>query len=280
MLVNILFHTLPTSFKDGAHRAFISIWVSICEIGYRIGWRTVISLFLCLGCSVAISAQSAHKPLRKGDYLYSRAKYSEAGKQYADALKADPANAKAQYNLGSSQYQEGKYEDATKTLSAAAKSATTPTERADAWHNLGNALLKQNKFKEAVEAYQNSLRARPGDAGTKQNLQMAKQKLKEQQEKEQQQKDQQNQDQNQQNKDQQQQDPQQNQPQDQQQKQDQQQQPQQNDAQKNEENKPQPKLQASQEQLLKSIGRDDQRNKKKYQESTQSAKPNSRRKDW
>ena len=50
----------------------------------------------------------------------------------------------------------------------------------------GSDISKQEKFKEASEAYENSLRLRPGDPESKMNLQYAKQKLKEQQQQNQQ----------------------------------------------------------------------------------------------
>jgi len=249
-----------------------------------------------------LGAQSAHRFLRKGDDWFGKSKYTDAEKSYSDALKATPANPKATYNLGTSLYRQGKYKEAEKPLTEAAKSAANPADRADALHNLGNALLKQEKYQPAVKAYQNSLLSRPGDAQTKQNLQLAQQKWKEQQQKEQdkepqnqgnQNKDQNNQNQNDpsqnqdnQNKDQNNQnqnDPPQN--QDNQQSKDNQQNqgnkpPQNSSGGTPKQAQPQSPLNRSREQLLENIGRQDQEIKQKYQQKTTQSKPMRKRKDW
>ena len=221
----------------------------------------------CCFIPLSIHAQSAHQLLRKGDQHYERSKYAEAAQDYDAALKANSTNDKAPYNLGNALYRQGKYEEAAKYLNNAAKSATAPAEKADAFHNLGNALLQQQKYAPAIEAYQNSLRLRPGDTGSKRNLQLAKHKLKEQQEK-QQQDQQQQQNQNQQDQQQNQQQPQ----------QDTKQQQPQNPQPPQEEQRP--KLPDNQKQLLEAIGREDRQNKRKYQEQTQSKHARARKKDW
>ena len=56
------------------------------------------------------------------------------------------------------------------------------TAKAAALYNLGNALLQQDKFEDAITAYEKSLRTQPNQPDTKKNLQIAKNKLREQQE--------------------------------------------------------------------------------------------------
>ena len=126
-------------------------------------------------------AQSAHQELRAGDKEYGRENYSAAQQHYQEAVRQNPGNLNATYNLGCAEYRQGKYPEAEKAFQQAVVGSQLPANKADALYNLGNAQMKQQKFKEAVEAYENSLRLRPGDAATKQNLQMAKQKLQEEQ---------------------------------------------------------------------------------------------------
>lgn len=239
------------------------------------------------GVPAPLYAQSIHKLLRKGDRQYDQEHYKESEKYYRDAADRHYGDAQSLYNLGNALYQQGKWEDAATRFEQAAKSAPDHPQKADALHNLGNAYLKQQKYQEAVTAYEQSLRLRPGDAETKQNLQMAKKKLKEeqqrkqQQQKEQQQQQPQNQDQQ---KDQQ--------PQNQQQ---QQQQPQ--NQQQNQQPQNQPKNQPSdtkqqppdQEELNKeearrlletAIGPEDRKNARKYREQRQQPKPSGKEKDW
>jgi tetratricopeptide (TPR) repeat protein len=246
-------------------------------------------LLLCFNLAVfALQAQSAHDPLRKGDKNYSRQEYENAGKSYKDALTIDPNNQRANYNLGNSLYQQGKYEDAVKQYEQAAPSIKNPQEKADLMHNLGNAYLKQKKYKEAIDAYSNSLRLRPGDPQTKMNLQMAKKKILEQQKQDQPQnqppkqgQDPQNQPPNQ--------DQNQDQNQNKDQNQDQNQQP--NQGSKPEQQKPQnpekettaPGKMSPEEakRLLESaVGPEDKKNARKYREQAPDTKSKTNKKDW
>lgn len=236
-----------------------------------------ICLFFALFYCVSLCAQSSHNHLRKGDAEYDKEHYKDAEKHYRDAAELKYGDPMAQYNLGNALYQQGRWEDAATRFEQAAAAAANTAFKADALHNLGNAQLKQNKFGEAVQAYEKSLRLRPGDAGTKQNLQMAKKKLREeQQQQQQQQQNQQKQDQpppppnNQQEK--QQPNPQQ-QPEQQQQQQPEQQQP----------------PEAKQEKLKKeearrlletAIGPEDQKNTRKYREQRQQPRSSGKEKDW
>ncbi|MCB0526933.1 MAG: tetratricopeptide repeat protein [Saprospiraceae bacterium] len=238
---------------------------------------------------VAGLSQSAHESLRQGDRQYDLENYKAAERYYRDAADRQMGDAKALYNLGNSFYQQGNWDDAAKRFEQAARNTDDPGFRADALHNYGNALLKQRKYKEAVQAYENSLRLRPGDAGAKQNLQMAKKKLKEEQQKQQQQQ------QRPQNQDNTSQEQQQQQPEDRQQQSpgEEQQQAQQNNAgQDQQQPSPQPEQQEQQQysgntdreearRLLETaIGPEDRKNAKKYREQRRQPMPSGKEKDW
>lgn len=234
-----------------------------------------IGLFGCLLLPVSGQAQSPHVLLREGDKAYLYSNYAESEAAYQEALKKDPVNEKAAYNLGNAQYRQGNYQGAEKAFQSAAQAADN-SDRADALHNLGNALVQQEKYQEAIQAYQKSLRLRPGDAGSKRNLQLAKEKLREQQQQQQQSQSSQNQKQQQ---------------QEQQKGGQQQNQPpssttpppsssDQGNSQEPQKEEGGSRLPASRQQFLESIGREDQRNKRKYQEFNTSIKPRTRTKDW
>lgn len=247
-------------------------------------------LFLCFILFVLNQglAQSTHAPLRKGDRAYDRVQYKEAEKHYRIAADYEMGNPKAVYNLGNTLYQQGKFEDAAQRFEQVASANQPLADQADALHNLGDAFLKQRKYKEAVQAYEKSLRLRPADPGTKQNLQMAKKRLREEEQKEKEQKQKNQEQQQQQNQDQNQ-SPQQS-PQNQQDKpQDKPNQPQQN--QQGQPQKPPDEQQQKQaEQRLKkedakrlletAVGTDDRKNAQKYRAAQQQTKPKGSKKDW
>ncbi len=230
-------------------------------------------------------AQTTHAPLRKGDRAYDRVQYKDAETQYRIAADRDNGNPKAVYNLANTLYQQGKFEDASTRFQQAAIHIKDPNQRADALHNLGDSFLKLRKFKEAEQAYEESLRCRPADAGTKQNLQMAKKKLREEEQKEKEKQQQNQQQQDQQNQDQQQQNPQDQSDQAQdkpsQPKQDQQGQPQQpKPAQAQEQDLQQLKKEEAKRLLETAVGQDDRKNARKYRSAQQQTKPKGAKKDW
>lgn len=239
-------------------------------------------LLAAFASAVSLSAQSQHRLLRKGDRQYDQEHYKEAEQLYRDAADRKYGDPQTLYNLGNSLYQQGKWEDAAVRFGQSARLAPDTGLKADALHNLGNACLKQQKYKDAVDAYENSLRLRPGDAETKQNLQMAKKKLKEEQQRQknkQQQQNRPNQDQNQQQ-DQQQQD-QQNQQQDQQQQDQQQsQQNQQIETKEQQQNAGKLNKEEAQRLLETAIGPEDRKNARKYREQRQQPKSSGKEKDW
>lgn len=241
------------------------------------GW---IYLLLPLLHISPLGAQSAHNHLRKGDAEYDKEHYKEAEKHYRDAAELKYGDPQTQYNLGNALYQQGRWEDAATRFEQAANAASGNALKADALHNLGNAQLKQNKFREAVEAYEKSLRLRPGDADTKQNLQMAKKKLREEQQ-QQQQKEQQQQEQQQK----QQQPPppnnqQENKQPNQQQQRDQQQQEQPKQPEPSDANQDKLKKDEARRLLETAIGPEDQKNTRKYREQRQQPRSSGKEKDW
>jgi len=186
--------------------------------------------------------------VREGNRQYNAQKVTDAEKSYRRALDVDEKSNMASFNLGDALYRQQKYEEAGKEFEKVASEMTGKTDKAQAYHNLGNSYLQQQKLKESIEAYKQALRNNPDDADTKYNLSYALNLLKQQEQ--QQQKNQDNKD-NQNNKDNQDQQNQQNQDnQDQQQQQDQNQQQQQQDQKKDE-------MQQKQQQQQQQINRED-----------------------
>jgi len=229
-----------------------------------------------------IFAQSAHELLREGDAAYAKKEYTAAQKNYAEAVTKNPGSGNAVYNLGCTQFQQGKYPEAEKSFEQAVAGDQLPDSKADGLYNLGNARLKQRKYREAIEAYENSLRLRPGDAAAKTNLQIAKQNLQKQKEEEQQKRQQENQDAGQQP-------DQQTPPNQNDQNQDQQQpgetppkQGDQPDQQQPSGNTPPGKMskQEAQRLLETTIGPEDRKSARKYRAVVRKTAPKSKQKDW
>lgn len=170
-------------------------------------------------------AQSTRGLINEGVDLYNEKKFADAEVNFKKGSESAPESFEAKFNLGDAYYKQERYEDAMKAFQSALVNARNDQERAKIFHNVGNSLLKSQKIKESISAYKEALKLNPNDQETKYNLSYALEMLKnpDQQQQKQNQQNDQNKDQ-QQNQDQQNQD-QQNQDQ---QKQDQQKQDQQN----------------------------------------------------
>lgn len=186
-----------------------------------------LALIACFILSGNVEAQTRHKLVKEGNEKFRDKEYDEAIARYHMAEDKGESGI-IDFNLGNSFYKSGNIGRASEVYMKALND-TNSTVRAQAFYNLGNALLDSGLTDMAVKSYINSLRLNPKDMEAKQNLEYALRQL--QQQKQQQQNDDKS-DQKKQDQQQQQQDQQQNQDK---QKQDEQQQQQQQDRQKQEE---------------------------------------------
>lgn len=135
--------------------------------------------------------------VRKGNRQFGRERYERSVDSYTRALEAAPRCFEAGYNLSNALFRSERYDKAEQTLkNFVVDSTRTEVERAEAYYNLGNTQFMQQKLKEALESYRNSLRLNPDDMEAKYNYAYTK-RLLEQQQQQQNQQNNQNQDQNQ-----------------------------------------------------------------------------------
>ena len=132
-----------------------------------------------------IQAQNDKALIRQGNNDFKNGNYSEAEIKYRKSLDAN-YNPKAQFNLGDALYSQGNYEDAEKNFSELTKRNISQEVESDAYYNLGNTYMAQEKYGEAFEAYKNSLKINPNDNDARYNLEYARWKMIQQQQQQQQ----------------------------------------------------------------------------------------------
>jgi len=156
-----------------------------------------------MACTVgAVMAQPDRSEVRQGNRDFYKGKFTNAVSEYSQALERDSTSIAARYNLSNTQYKQELYESAEEGLKAKMDAILEQSQRADAFHNLGNMQLLQKKYAESIESYKDALRLRPNDRETKSNLAYAQKMLQNQDEEgdgdqDQDNQDQDNQDQNQ-----------------------------------------------------------------------------------
>lgn len=156
-------------------------------------------LTLCFSVLVFLShtgdlfaQREERKLIDNGNKEYKNEKYNEAEILYRKSLEKNRESEIANFNLADALYKQGKYDDAAQIFQGIAGKTTDKDLKSKALHNLGNSLLKTEKYQESVDAYKNALKTNSVDDETRYNLAYAMSKMQQQQQ--QQQQNQQNQD--------------------------------------------------------------------------------------
>lgn len=130
-----------------------------------------------------IMAQNNNSLLKQGNVAYNKKEYDVAAENYKKATDKDPANEKAQYNLGNALYKKGNAEEALQAYDAAIKISKSKNDQSATWYNKGVSLQNNKKLPECIDAYKNALRLNPADEDARFNLQKALQQQQKQQQK-------------------------------------------------------------------------------------------------
>ena len=127
--------------------------------------------------------------------MYFDSNYVQSTQAYREALKINPGNYKAHYNLGNALYRsaneirqskqpifQGKqkvspdslanlvYDEAAQSFAVVANSVSNKDTLQRVWHNIGNCYLQKKDFEQAITAYKKALKLNPKDEDTRYNL--------------------------------------------------------------------------------------------------------------
>ena len=211
--------------------------------------RYIYILLMLLSFTSVAAQRSYREHLRSGNKIYSDSIYDKSEIEYRKAIEKDGKDADAHFNLGNALLFQNKGEEALKEYELAAMYETDKGRLAQIYHNTGVLMQAAKDYKNAVEAYKQSLRNNPNDHETRYNLALAMSQLKKEQQNQDQQQDKQDEQQKQEQQQQEQQQQQQEQQQQEQQQQEQQQQ--QQEQQQQEQQKEQQQQQQQQQQMSK-----------------------------
>jgi len=133
---------------------------------------------LCSLLLLAGKAQDINRMIREGNDYYSRQQFEQAAAAYQAAVKADPSNAIATFNLAAALHRTGNAAEAARLFEAAAGLSNDNGFKARAWFNKGAVLSSQQQTEESITAYKQSLRLDPHHVQARENLQKALLELK------------------------------------------------------------------------------------------------------
>ena len=160
-------------------------------------WLCILLIFSAL----PLAAQVDRKEVRAGNRKFRKGDWAQAELDYRKAVLKDSLSVAGEYDLASSLYRQGNYEEAATALGRADQQAADSPHAASYYYNEGDVALQRKDYSAAVKAFRQSLLVNPGDMDAKENYIYAKEMLKNQQgggggegQQDQQNQDQQNQD--------------------------------------------------------------------------------------
>ena len=131
--------------------------------------------------------------LRSGNKLYNDSLFIKAEVDYRKALEINPKSTDAMFNLANALLMQQKAKEAMEQYESVSKIEKDKQKLAQIYHNMGVILQSSKQLPQCIEAYKESLRNNPKDDETRYNLALAQKLLKDQQNQNQQNQDQQQQ---------------------------------------------------------------------------------------
>lgn len=120
--------------------------------------------------SASVFSQEWRDSLSVARDAYAKQEYEKALKYYRSAQSKAPEGVDLSKEMGQSAYKNLQYKDAEDIYRQQAYAEKQPNEKAKAYHNLGNSLMQQKKYGDAIDAYKQSLRSNPSNDKTRHNL--------------------------------------------------------------------------------------------------------------
>ena len=153
----------------------------------------ILSLLLVASAGQVLAQQKTDRDyLRSGNKLYNDSLFIKAEVDYRKALEVNSKSTDAMFNLANALLMQQKAKEAMEQYQSVSKIEKDKEKLAQIYHNMGVILQSSKQLPQCIEAYKESLRNNPKDDETRYNLALAQKQLKDQQQ------DQQNQDQQQQ----------------------------------------------------------------------------------
>lgn len=116
--------------------------------------------------------------LRSGNRLYRDSLYTKSEVDYRKAIEANSRSARAYFNLGNALLRQQKPKEAMESYEQAVKLETNKNRLSAMYHNMGVILQSQKQFAPAIECYKNALRRNPNDEESRYNLVLCQHQLK------------------------------------------------------------------------------------------------------
>lgn len=147
----------------------------------KIRYILLVSFLCVVSIHTAFAQKNERDYLRSGNKLYKDSLFIKAEVDYRKAIELNPRFTEAVYNLGNSLLMQQKFKEAMEQYDLASKMEKNKSKLSQIYHNMGVIFQAGRQYAQAVEAYKQALRNNPKDDETRYNLALAQKLLEEQQ---------------------------------------------------------------------------------------------------
>lgn len=127
--------------------------------------------------ALSMSAQVDRRDVRAGNRQFRKENWREADIDYRKALVKDSTSIAANYNLASTLYRQGNFDEAAKVMEKIKETAPATANAADYYYNTGDIAIEKKDWQGAVNAFKEALLRNPADMDAKENYIYAKKML-------------------------------------------------------------------------------------------------------
>ena len=146
----------------------------------------ILSLLLVASAVQVFAQQKTDRDyLRSGNKLYNDSLFIKAEVDYRKALEINPKSTDAMFNLANALLMQQKAKEAMEQYESVSKIEKDKDKLAQIYHNMGVMLQSAKQLPQCIEAYKESLRNNQKDDETRYNLALAQKQLKDQQQQQQ-----------------------------------------------------------------------------------------------
>ena len=136
-------------------------------------------LLLLLGS--ALFAQKVNNDIEKGNEAYKKSDFKTAVENYKNALRREPKNNTARFNLANALQRENETQQAKKKYDEVIANADINSLKSESNYNKALAFVKEKDLQNAITFFEESLKENPSDDDARENLQKALNDLKKRQ---------------------------------------------------------------------------------------------------
>lgn len=138
-------------------------------------------IFTFFGVFYGFAQESYNTLIYEGNQQFEKGNYEGSSSKFLGAVKKNPKDFTAHYNLGNALYKQKKYDEAKAEYEKASALAQTKADKTAALYNQGNAYMQSENSQKAAELYKQALKFDPYNETIRKNYEIAMLKEKEKQ---------------------------------------------------------------------------------------------------